>query len=92
MIDMRISLQIDDDLVQQLRLRAKHEAVTISDLVSQLVRIGLDCSAFSQNQTAKLHHEQTFSMGQPRISLHDASALAARLEDGETRDKLIGGR
>ena len=84
---MRTTVRIDDDLLRSLKERAHREGTSLTKLINRVVRQGL--SGIEQAKPlSRRYREKTFPMGEPRQSLDKALALAAYLEDEETREKL----
>ena len=84
---MRTTVQIDDDLLRDLRERANREGTSLAKLINRVLRRGM--SALRQaNNPGRPYREKAFRMGEPRVNLDKALALAASLEDDEVREKL----
>jgi len=81
---MRTTLRIDDDLMRQLRKRAAEQKVSLATLCNQVLRQGLA----QKPAPRRPFRQRVFSMGQPRVNLDKALALAAADEDAETIRKL----
>ncbi|MEX0714278.1 MAG: hypothetical protein WD278_18225 [Pirellulales bacterium] len=58
----------------------------MTKLVNGLLRRGLD--AARRNKKTRKYREKTFAMGEPRIDLTKALAVAAVIEDTEIVEKL----
>lgn len=84
---MRTTLRIDDDLMRELRRRAREEQRSLGSLVSHLLRRALE-GREAKGRAARRHREKTFSMGRPTRDLDKALTLAASLEDQATVDKM----
>ena len=85
---MRTTVQIDDDLLRDLKEQAHREGTSLAKLINRVLRRGM--SAREQaNRPARPYREKTFRMGEPRVNLDKALALAASLEDDEVREKLV---
>jgi hypothetical protein len=78
---MRTTLRIDDDLMRVLKERACRENVSVTSLVNQLLRRGLDANR--RKKKPKKYREKTFAMGVPRLDLTKALEVAAELDDAE---------
>jgi uncharacterized Ntn-hydrolase superfamily protein len=77
---MRTTIQLDDELFDQLRAQARKEKVSLTRLLNRALKAGLQAgSARPREQSA--YCEQVHSMGVPRPTLDKAHSLAARLED-----------
>jgi hypothetical protein len=84
---MRTTVQIDDDLLRDLRERAHREGTSLAKLVNRALRHGI--SALAQaGKPKRPYRQKTFSMGQPKVNLDKALALAASLEDEEVCEEL----
>ncbi len=86
---MRITLRIDDDLMHVLKNQAHREGVPLTALVNRLIRRGIEAASGRRSTSRRrTYREQTFSMGEPRVSLDKALQLAASLEDEFVAEKL----
>ena len=86
MATMKTTLRIDDDLMRELKQRARDERVSLTKLINRLLRVGLLSSSPPSRQ--RRFRQETFSMGAPRADLVKALDLATRLEDVEIVRKL----
>jgi hypothetical protein len=84
---MRTTVQIDEDVMRDLRQQADREGLSLTRLLNRLLRQGMT-AARQAVKPARPYREKTSSMGAPRTDLTKALALAASLEDNEIRDKL----
>ena len=84
---MRSTVRIDDDLMTTIKTRAREESVSMTRMLNRLVRLGLEALSREVDKP-KPYREKTFRMGQPRVNLDKALALAASLEDEETLRKI----
>lgn len=87
MSPMRSTVRIDDDLMAELKERARRENVSQTRMLNRLLRAGLDASDRRRGRK-KPYREKSVSMGKPRIDLDKAAALAGELEDEEILRKL----
>lgn len=78
---MRTTLTVDDDLLRQLKQQAVKSRVPLRRLINSTLRKGL--AAPPRARPRKPYSCPTFSLGQPRLNLDKALALAASLEDAE---------
>ena len=85
---MRTTVRIDDDLLRQLRERAQSQEVSLTDTVNQVIRQGLS----SEPAKRRVFRQKTYSLGQPKVNLDKALALAAELEDEEIIRKMAAGK
>lgn len=84
---MRSTVRIDDDLMTTVKTRARGEGVSMTRMFNRLVRLGLEALSKESGKPIP-YRETTFRMGQPRVNLDKALALAASLEDEETLRKI----
>jgi len=87
---MRTTLRIDDDLMRQLKDRARREEVSLNRLVNDTLRSSL-ANPPAQPKKKKFV-QRTRPMGRPLIDLTKASAFAAQLEDEEIIRKMSLGK
>jgi len=83
---MRTTIRIDDDLLEQLKLRAQQDNTSLTRLINRVIRAGLRLPDGVEDKPP--HHEKTYKMGEPLLDLRKAGMLAAALEDEETVRKL----
>jgi metal-responsive CopG/Arc/MetJ family transcriptional regulator len=79
---MRTTVRIDDDLMRELKARARRESISISELLNRAIRRGL--VEIKTKRPVVAHQEKVFSMGEAFFDVNKASAFAAQLEDDET--------
>jgi hypothetical protein len=84
---MRTTVQIDDDLLRDLKEQAHREGTSLARLINRVLRLGLDTSRQAK-APVRPYREKTYNMGVPNVSLDKALALAAALEDDEVIEKL----
>jgi hypothetical protein len=84
---MRTTVQIDDDLLRDLKHQAQREGSSLAKLVNRVLRLGMRVLR-EGGKPARPFRETTFRMGQPKVNLDKALALAAALEDDEVREEL----
>ena len=84
---MRSTVRIDDDLLLEIRTRARAEDVSLTRMLNRTLRAGL-LAATRKSGRPRHFKQRTVSMGRPRVDLDKALALAARLEDDEVTRKL----
>ena len=80
---MRSTVRIDDDLMTELKLRARRESVSLTRMLNIALRAGL-----REHGARPRYREQPAFLGVPRIDLDKATALAAGLEEEELLRKL----
>jgi hypothetical protein len=86
---MRTTVRIDDELLQRLKEQARKESISLTRLLDQTLRAGMQASG-KPGRPRRRHREQTHAMGVPRMKLDKALALAAALEDEEiVREMLL---
>ncbi|MBI1901765.1 MAG: ribbon-helix-helix protein, CopG family [Planctomycetia bacterium] len=87
---MRTTVRLDQDLLQELRERAHRENTSITRLINQVIRRGLQ--AHDRPRRVKRFRQRVTRMGRPLINLDKALAFAAELEDEEIIRKLALGK
>ena len=84
---MRTTVTIDDDLLMQVRERARNEGVPVKQVLNYLIRTGLEQTR-SQRKSVP-YRCKTYSMGDPpAVSLDKALLVADAMEDEEISRKL----
>ena len=81
---MRTTLRIDDQLLAQLKERARTEGISLAQLVNRVLREGLEAKR-PKRRPVRI---QTADMGPPKIDLDRALHLAEALEDEEILRKV----
>jgi Arc/MetJ family transcription regulator len=84
---MRTTIRLDDELMMELKKRSRKEKVSLTKLVNQLLRRGLEASG-PDRKASRRHRERVFTMGTPAVDLDKALALASALEDEESLRKV----
>lgn len=79
---MRTTVRLDDELLDQLRVQARKENVSLTRLLNRALKSGLQAGA-ARSRKQPIYREQVHSMGTPRVALDKALALAAALEEEE---------
>ena len=85
---MRTTMRLDDELIEQLKARARKENISLTRLINRTLRAGLTAGGGRRRKRA-LYRERTHSLGAPYAGLDKALALAATLEDEEIVRKLV---
>ncbi len=85
---MRTTLNIDDDLLAQLKQLAHDLRVPLATLLNQTLRKGLRAPGEKRPQ----FRQKVYSMGVPQIDIDQALSIAAADEDAETVRKLAAGK
>jgi hypothetical protein len=84
---MRSTVRIDDDLMMELKERARREKVSQTRILNRLLREGIRASRGRQAKK-DLYKEVTIAMGTPRVELDKALALSADFDDEEILRKM----
>ena len=85
---MRTTVEIDSDLIAELKRRGLREGLSLRKVLNTALRRGL---TIPSSRTQRRYRCPAFSMGNPRgakVDLNKALALAGALEDLETVRKL----
>jgi hypothetical protein len=82
---MRSTVRIDDDLMTELKERARRENVSLTQILNRTLRAGLRPARGRPKSRFK---QATFSLGAPRFDVDKALAYAAELEAEEIARKL----
>lgn len=85
---MRTTIRLDDELMRRLKEQAARERVSLTRLLNQTVRAGLQASR-KPPPSKRRYREQTYALGAPAANLDKALALVARLEDDEIARKML---
>lgn len=83
---MRSTVRLDDDLMIDLKERARIEKLSVSRLLNKVVRAGL--GVVGKRRRNPPFRETTHTMGTPRLDLTRALTLVAKLEDEGILAKL----
>jgi len=83
---MRTTLNIDDDLIRQIKQHAHKSRTSLRQIVNSALRKGL--ASLRPTRPKKPYVCPTFDMGQPAVNLDKALELAAGLEDSEVLREL----
>jgi len=83
---MRTTLNIDDDLVRQLKREAHKSHTPLRRLVNTALRKGM--TELQPRRPKTPYACPVFPMGEPKINLDKALSLAASLEDVEVLREL----
>jgi hypothetical protein len=79
---MRTTIRVDDEILEQLKARARKENVSLARVLNRVLKAGLQAGGAPRRKRPP-YREQTHDMGEPRVALDKALALAAALEDEE---------
>lgn len=88
---MRTTVRVDHDIMEQLKVRASEEGISITRMLNRALRAGLEADG-RRARRKTLYRERTHAMGAPRVSLDRALALSAALEDEAYVGELLGQR
>ena len=80
---MRSTVRIDEDLVIELKARARAEAVSLTHMVNRMLRAGVAGPEVVGPATERFRQE-TVAMGRRTVGLDKAPALAERPDDSAT--------
>ena len=81
MSGMRTTLNIDDDLIRQLKREVHKTNSPLCRLVNTALRKGM--TEIQPRRAKKSYTCPVFSMGEPKVNLNKALSLVASLEDAE---------
>ena len=84
---MRGKVNIDDDLMAELRSRAQVGKTSMTYTLNRVVRASLAASS-GPCEGRERYEEVPVRMGRPRVKIGKALALAAHLEDEEVIRKM----
>ena len=87
---MRTTVNIADDVLQDLRELSRSRKTSLADTVTEVLRTGL--AQISRPRLRRRYRQKTYDMGVPRVDLTKALQVAAELEDEEILRKLEQGR
>jgi predicted transcriptional regulator len=82
----RTTIRLDDDLMRQLKERAKRQDVSLTRLFNDAIRQWLRTP--SKQPKRKRFVQKTYDMGQPLIDLTHTNAVIDALEDEEIIRKM----
>jgi hypothetical protein len=88
MLIMRTTIQIDDELLTTLKEQAHRQNSSLTRLVNQTLRAGLQAAKAPAAPRAPFQ-EQPHAMGAPKLGIDKALTLAAALEDEAIIQKLL---
>jgi predicted transcriptional regulator len=86
----RTTIRLDEDLMRQLKERAKRENTSLSRCLNQIIREGLRASSTPRKR--KKFVQKTYDMGPPLIDLTHTNAVIDALEDEEIIRKMALGK
>jgi hypothetical protein len=83
---MRTTLSIADDVLKELKQLARRANRPMTEIANEALRAGL-AAMREPARTKRAFKESPVSMGEPRLDLTKALALAAEIEDEEALRK-----
>lgn len=84
---MKSKVHIDDNLMAELKSRARIEQMSVTRTLNRVIRAGLAASS-RPCEEGERYEEATVRMGRPRVEIDKALALATALEDEEIIRKM----
>lgn len=78
---MRVTLNIADDILEELKRRSRIRKNSLSDIASETLRAGL--AAEVGLPSPRRYRQRVFDLGEPSVELDHALRIAAGLEDDE---------
>jgi len=88
---MRTTVRLDDELIEQLKARARKENVSLTRLLNRALREGLRAAGRNKPRREP-YREHPLPLGPAKLDLTKALALAAALEDEEIVRELSLGK
>jgi Ribbon-helix-helix protein, copG family len=88
---MRTTVRLDDELLEQLKAKARAENLSLTRLLNRALRDGLR-EPKATGPAKRRFRQKTHPMGAPRMDLNKALTLAAALEDEEILRELSLGK
>ncbi|HTR60004.1 MAG TPA: ribbon-helix-helix protein, CopG family [Casimicrobiaceae bacterium] len=85
---MRTTIRVDDELLDELKVQARKENVSLTRLINRTLKAGLKAGATRRPKRPQ-YRERTYALGKPKVPLDKALAVAAALEDEEIARKLM---
>jgi len=80
--DMRTTLNLDSEIINELQYRASQDGVTVSAKANQILRKGLN-RLHKKTRQSKIYKEKPIDMGIPKTNIDNALQLANALGDEE---------
>jgi uncharacterized Ntn-hydrolase superfamily protein len=84
---MRTTVRVDDEVLDRLKAQARKEKVSLTRLLNRTLKAGLEAGG-ARRRKQPAYRERVHAMGDPRIALDKALALAATLGDEEIAREL----
>lgn len=88
---MRTTVRLDDELIEQLKTRARKENISLTRALNRALRDGLRAQRAAKPRR-RPYREKPLPMGPAKVDLTKALALAAAWEDEEIVRKLTLGK
>lgn len=86
MPSMRTTLRLDEDVLRELKQRAREEGSTLSELVNRAIRKSLA----AEPRPRPVFQQRTRDLGRPSFDVAKATAVADALDDETLLRKLTG--
>jgi hypothetical protein len=87
---MRTTIGIEDDLLDQLKLRASRDKTSLSAMVNQAIRRGLSAMEVERNSQPAKFVQKTYDLG-ARFDVKKARWIADELADAEFMRRFMPG-
>ena len=78
---IKVTLKIEDELMREVEKLAYRENASINDVVARILLSGLKALDREEVQSQRPYRQRTYNMGEPKVDLTKALALAGELED-----------
>jgi predicted transcriptional regulator len=86
----RTTVRLDDDLMRQLKERAKRDNISLTRLINDVIRRGLKSDGKPRKR--KRFVQKTYNMGLPLVDITHTNALLDELDVEEFRRKFATGK
>jgi len=84
---MRTTLNLDEDIIAELKEQAKSDGITITAVANLVLRRGLN-RLCEKNRQKKTYQEKPIEMGVPVVTMDKALNMVAALEAEEILRKI----
>jgi len=88
-VSSRTTIRLDDDLIRELKQRAKRDNISLTKLINQTIRNGLRAPA---KKPKYRYVEKTYDMGVPLVDISHTNALLDELEIEDALRKMAQGK
>ncbi len=85
----RATVRLDDDLIRELKQRAKRDNTSLTKTINQTIRNGLSSPA---KKPKYRYVEKTYDMGEPLVDMSHTNALLDELEIEDALRKMAQGK